>query len=315
MEDRQLCRLSTPEEGPDESWWESILSEENQYGKPDLEPLPDPLNDPIGEKQGSDWEQVLEYLNNEKIITVAVTGYNQGGVLVKGSAVEGFIPSSNLVRIPPNKQYADKRRLLAGMLGKHLSVKVIECDPAHERVIFSERAAQVDEGSRNKLLESLHPGDRVTGTVTNVTSFGVFVDLGGLEGLVHVSELSWGRVANPGDLLKIGQRIELMVMQVFTEKSHVALSLKQLFPNPWEDLAQKCKPGDIMPAVITHITGFGVFAQLENFGVEGLIHQTSLHFPESNRDLHELFIVNQPVNVIILQLDPQKRRLGLNLVN
>jgi small subunit ribosomal protein S1 len=147
-----------------------------------------------------------------------------------------------------------------------------------------------------------------------MTGFGVFIDLGGLEGLVHVSELSWGRVSNPADLLKVGQQVELMVMQISTEKSRVALSLKQLYPNPWEELAQKCKPGDIVPAIITHIAGFGAFAQLENYGVEGLIHQTSLHLDDTNHDLHDIFRVNQPVNVIIVQIDPQKRRLGLNLI-
>ncbi|MGB8252859.1 MAG: S1 RNA-binding domain-containing protein [Anaerolineaceae bacterium] len=316
MEDKQLSRLSGPEEAPDDSWWESIISEEDRYGNPKPE-SPSVINKKCvrpPKQQGSDWDQIQKFCESEQIITVAVTGYNHGGVLVKGNGVDGFIPSSHLVRIPLGEQQNEKRRVLAGLLGKRLSVKVIECDPAHERVVLSERAAQVDEGSRKNLLESLNPGDRVIGIVTNITSFGVFIDLGGLEGLVHVSELSWGRVGNPGDLLKIGQQVELMVMQISTEKSRVALSLKQLYPNPWEDLAQKCKPGDIVPAMITHITAFGAFAQLEEFGVEGLIHQTSLHLTDSSPDLHEVFYVNQPVNVIILQIDSIKRRLGLNLV-
>jgi small subunit ribosomal protein S1 len=314
LEKRHIDDISEPEEVLDDQWWESIISEERIIKSVVIHPSGTNQKTDLSTKQGRmNWELIQKLFETEQIITVAVTGYNHGGLLVEWEGIEGFIPSSHLVRIQPGKQQHDKRRILAGLLGKRLTAKVIEYDPGLEKIILSERAAQVEAGRRKTLLESLKPGDRVTGIVTNITSFGVFIDLGGLEGLVHVSELSWCRVNNPGDLLMLGQQLELKVIQISAEKSRVALSLKQLFPNPWEELAIKRKPGAVFPAVITQITGFGAFAKLEGFGVEGLIHHTSLHLSDSIQDLHNIFRVNQPVNVTILHIDTEKRRLGLNL--
>ena len=280
--------------------------------------IPDENDDKVDQRQHAEddpyWARTREMFENEELVYVSVVGFNQGGALVKGREVTGFIPSSHLLCLPAGVRPKEKRRLLAGLINKRLSVRVIEWDPANDRIVLSERAARSEDGSRKRLLDTLQIGDRVTGVVTNVTSFGVFIDLGGLEGLVHVSELSWGRVADPADLVKPGATIELMVMEVFKEKSRVALSIKRLYPNPWEEIALKLKPGDVVPAGITRISRFGVFARLDEFGIEGLIHHTTLDAMGLPGNYDDLFQVDQPIKVTILQLDPQKRRLGLGLI-
>ena len=153
----------------------------------------------------------------------------------------------------------------------------------------------------------------MTGTVTNVTDFGVFVDLGGVEGLIHVSELSWGRVQHPSEVVKVGQCVQVMVLQVSEETSRIALSLKRLQVNPWDTLVEAHRPGDIVNARITSIMKFGAFARLDE-GVEGLIHISSVPFPSGRRDINAFFHEGQSVQVKILHIDAERRRLGLGLV-
>ena len=199
-------------------------------------------------------------------------------------------------------------------MGKTLRLKVIECEPDQERVVFSERAALAGEGRRKVLFRALKPGECVTGTVTNVTEFGVFVDLGGLEGLIHVSELSWGRVQHPSDVLEVGEEVQALVLHVSEENSRVALSLKRLSSNPWETIAERYKPGDLVQVVITGIARFGAFARLEE-GVEGLIHISSMSFGTNQADISRYISPGQHVTARILHVEAEKRRLGLSLVS
>ena len=150
--------------------------------------------------------------------------------------------------------------------------------------------------------------------VTNVTDFGAFVDLGGVEGLIHVSELSWGRVQHPRAILQVGQKVQALVLQVSEENSRVALSLKRLQPNPWETLAKRYKPGDVIAAQISDILRYGAFARLEE-GVEGLIHISSISLSPDQKDLENILRPGQIVQVRILHIDVDRRRLGLGLVN
>ena len=164
-------------------------------------------------------------------------------------------------------------------------LKVIECEPDQERIVLSERAALAGEGCRKALFQTLKTGSIANGTVTNVTEFGVFIDLGGVEGLIHVSELSWGRVQHPSEVLNVGQSIKVLVLQVSEENARIALSLKRLYRNPWENLAETFQNGDIVDATITAITRFGVFARL-NEGIEGLIHISSISGVSAHKDLN-----------------------------
>jgi small subunit ribosomal protein S1 len=296
----------------DEGWWASVLADEEtvtpQGSKNHL-----PRSSPASSGVLVDWTRVQALYEDDEVIRLEVTGYNRGGLLVRGDGIQGFVPVSHLVEMPCAVEVEERRKALNTYVGKTLVLKVIECEAAQERIVLSERAALAGEGKRRELFNSLKPGEVVYGTVTNVTDFGVFVDLGGLEGLIHVSELSWGRVQHPSDILGIGDPVRALVLAVSEENGRVALSLKRLCANPWEVLQQTYQPGDIVEASVTSITRYGAFARLKE-GVEGLIHISTIRLPVEVHDLDEYLHVEQPVQVKILHIDVERRRLGLGLV-
>lgn len=295
----------------DEGWWAAVLADEESSIEENTE------NHPISSHQSEmvlvDWERVKSIYENDEIIDLQVYGYNRGGLLVQNQGIQGFVPVSHLIDMPCGVDEDVRKNTLAGYIGRTLNLKVIECEPSLDRIVLSERAAQAGEGRRKQLFESLHIGDIVKGKVTNVTEFGVFIDLGGVEGLIHVSELSWGRVQHPGDILTIGDCAEAMVLQINEDTSRVALSYKRLQPNPWEVVAAAYAPGDEVNAVVTSITRFGVFARL-NEGIEGLIHISSIQIEPPYQSLEDFFANGLPIKVQILHIDPDRRRLGLGYI-
>jgi len=251
----------------------------------------------------------MEVYNQDQIVTLTVTSYNRCGLLVEGLHLQGFVPYSHLVdMVSQNEQERD--HFLSEYVGRDLRLKFIECVPDKGRIVFSERAARADPGRRTQLFSSLKSGDVTMGEVTNVTDFGVFVDLGGVEGLIHISELSWGRVIHPSSILHLGQKIEVQVLDILLERSRIALSLKRLKPNPWETAAQRYSVDDIVPATITTVVSFGVFARLEE-GLEGLVHVSEME-PEGII-VKDVFTEAQHINVRILHIEPEHQRLGLSL--
>jgi small subunit ribosomal protein S1 len=295
----------------DEGWWSAVLADEISQKEHVHEVNLQDISVPI--PPSVDWEMVQGIFNRDEVLILQVQGYNRGGVLVQGTGVQGFVPVSHLVDMPGSINEDDRQKKLATYVGRALHLKIIECEPSQERIVFSERAALAGEGRRKQLFQSLKPGSIVQGIVTNVTDFGVFIDLGGVEGLIHVSELSWGRVQHPKEVLLVGQKVQALVLQVCEESSRVALSLKRLFSNPWETLIDRYKPGDVIAATITDILRFGAFARLEE-GVEGLIHISSINLPPGKKDLENIFQNGQNVQVRILHIDVERRRLGLGLV-
>ena len=296
----------------DEGWWSSVLADEEGM----TAPLKDAASKHLSQPQQAvvDWDKVRELYDHDEIVSLQAHGYNRGGLLVAGQGLQGFVPVSHLVEMPNTATDEERKRILVGYVGRCLKLKVIECEPEQERVVFSERAALAGEGRRKMLFRALKAGEAVWGAVTNVTDFGVFVDLGGLEGLIHVSELSWGRVQHPGDVLQVGQEVQALVLQVSEENSRVALSLKRLTPNPWETISQRYTPGDVVSAVITGTTRYGAFARLEE-GVEGLIHVSSMNAEAGRGDTMRQLKPGQAVRVRILHVDAEKRRLGLSIIN
>lgn len=295
---------------PDEGWWAAVLAEEDgtsaiAKSKPQLVIFDDNLNQP-------DWDYIQALLDNDEIICLETYSYNRGGLLVQSDRIHGFVPISHLIDMSCGVDEETRDLRLREYMGKRIRLKVIECDPVQDRVVLSERAALAESGKRKALIESLKPGDQVCGTVTNITDFGVFVDLGGLEGLIHVSELSWGRVQNPRDILNLDDQIFTVVLNVNEENGRVALSLKKCLSNPWELLKNRYKIGDITDAIITSITHFGVFARLD-LGIEGLIHVSSLEANNSRQELVKLYPVGNTIRVKIIHIDIEKRRLGLRL--
>lgn len=296
----------------DERWWNSVLSDESMF---QLEEKPAAFKPAARTDEVSiNWDHMKELFEKDEIISLSVQGFNKGGLLVSGTGVQGFVPISHLINAPINAVSDDERNeFLQSYIGKNIRVKIIECEPVNERIVFSERAAQAGEGKRKELFNSLKPGVVAIGTITNVTEFGAFVDLGGVEGLIHVSEISWGRVEKPTDILEVGNQVKVLVLQISPETSRIALSIKRLTENPWVTLGEKYQVGDAVEAVITSVMKFGMFARLDE-GVEGLIHVSSLPDEFQVKDLKTVFIIGQRIRVTILHIDIERRRLGLSLI-
>ena len=302
----------TPDKEMDEGWWASVLADE-----PKVYHEEKAINCQPCDKKNSheiDWDCVRSIFDQDQVLLMEVTGFNRGGLLVQAAGVQGFVPISHLINLPADVSEDNRQQDLADYVGKSLYLKIIECEVEHERIVLSERAAQAGEGKRRELFDQLKPGTVACGVVTNLTDFGAFIDLGGVEGLVHVSEMSWGRVENPADLLKIGQKVKVIVLQITETNARIALSIKRLTANPWDRLARIYKPGDIVPAELTTVMRFGVFAKLDE-GIEGLIHISSLPDHLRSKDIAKFFIPGSRVQVKILHVDVDRRRLGLGLIS
>jgi small subunit ribosomal protein S1 len=308
---RFVANLNDDVPSVDEGWWASVLADEEAYASPQKPSTP---KTPAAGMVTVDWQQVQGLYEKDEVVQLQVYGYNRGGILVQGEGIQGFVPVSHLVDMPCNATEDERRQVLNDYVGRTLELKVIECEPAQERIVLSERAALAGQGRRRQLFNTLKPGETVHGTVTNVTDFGVFVDLGGLEGLIHVSELSWGRVQHPSSILKVDQPVDALVLMISEENGRVALSLKRLQANPWEVLVSNYQAGDVVTATITAIMRFGAFARLGE-GVEGLIHVSTIHMPPGRKDLDSYLSAGQEVKVRILHIDAERRRLGLGLVS
>jgi small subunit ribosomal protein S1 len=193
-----------------------------------------------------------------------------------------------------------------------LRLKVIEMDRRRNRLIFSERAAvdQWRKAQKEKLLDSLKEGDVLSGRVTSLADFGAFVDLGGADGLIHLSELSWSRVSHPRDLLQIGDELEVYVLNIDAERQRIGLSLKRLQPEPWSQVLDKYEIGQVVEATVTKLANFGAFAQIDD--VEGLIHLSELTDANITHP-REVVKEGDQVSVKIIRIDPDRRRIGLSL--
>ncbi len=299
----------------DESWWAAVLAEEEKTGE--TGGVISPSETSRGPRQAKvNWEQARKIYDSDETVTLEVIDYNRGGLLVEGDDLQGFVPISHLVNIdcdPGNQAEEERGQLLSAYLTSVLKLKVIECDPDRGRVVLSERAALFEPGRRMQLLENLQPAEKISGTVTNVTDFGVFVDLGGLEGLIHVSELSWGRVRHPAEVVKIGEDVQVHVISIDKDRQRVALSLKRMHPNPWETAEDRYHSGQEVEAVITSVMPFGAFARLEE-GLDGLIHVSEMSFGDELVNPREVVVEGQHVQVRVLHVDPNKQRLGLSLI-
>lgn len=310
----------------DEGWWASLLNEETSNGakiehaeRERSRPLPDERELDL------DWDAILDLFENDQIVEAQVIGYNQGGLLVENETLQGFVPISHLIEnvcedpaLPGGQTQLTEapfellKSYLSGYIDQWLSLKVIECDPDRGRIVLSERAALAEPGRRNELLETLEPGDEVSGTVTNITDFGVFVDLGGLEGLIHISELSWGRVRHPSDVLELGDEIHVQVLQADRDRNRVALSLKRLNSNPWATAEHRYQIGDVITVRITSIVSYGAFARVEE-GLDGLIHCSEMAPAGIKIIPWQVLKEGQYVQARVVHIDATKQRLGLSL--
>ncbi len=258
-----------------------------------------------------DWTRAEAYEASGQIFEGRVSGQNRGGLLVPFGRLRGFVPASHLVG--SGGDGGGQPIVLNHWIGKTLPFKVIEVNRRRNRLILSYRAArrQWRSQQRESLLESLHEGDVRQGVVSSLAAFGAFVDLGGTDGLIHVSELAWYRVERPSDILQVGQEVEVYVLRVDPHRGRVGLSLKKLQPDPWSLVESKYEPGQTVEARITKLVDFGAFAEVEP-GIEGLIHITELADPAPARSEEAV----QPGEVHlakVLRVDAQGRRIGLSL--
>jgi small subunit ribosomal protein S1 len=316
----QKRKYENPIPEVDEGWWASVLAEESRTsggtpvrmpgGKPEVGEEAQHSSSPE-KKVTANWTQVKDLYMRDQIVDLTVTGHNRGGLLVEGDGLYGFVPFSHLVDLAGKVDVSERDHDLETYVGRSLHLKVIECVPEDGRVVFSERAAQSEPGKRAELFHALQAGQKVQGVVTNITDFGVFIDLGGVEGLIHISELSWGRVTHPSQIVKMGSTIDVQVLDLAPERCRVALSLKRLLPNPWQNASVEFPEGSIKNAVITSVLSFGAFARLDS-GVEGLIHVSEIPDVEG-KPLREILSNGQQVQVRILHLEASHQRLGLSM--
>jgi small subunit ribosomal protein S1 len=265
-----------------------------------------------GGRDEADWQRATTLLASGETTTVIVSGYNRGGLLADLGRVQGFLPASHLLAAPVALSTENRLTAFAGRVGESLTVKVVEIDRDRCRLILSERLTR-QNGEGEAILDALRPGQICEGTVTNLCPFGIFVDLGGFEGLVHISELSWGRVETAAEVAQPGDRVVVMVLQVSPGEHKVSLSLKRLRPDPWQGVDGRYHVGQTLDAVITNVVAFGAFARLEP-GLEGLIHISEL---AEGSFMHPRNVVNEGdhVRVRVLSVDGSRRRIALTLRN
>ncbi len=260
-----------------------------------------------------DWREAERYLTEGKTYEGTVTDHNKGGLIVPFGQIRGFVPASQLVELGGKQSQESRMEKLAKMEGVRLQLKVVEVNSHRRRLILSERAAlkEVRERKKEELLEELQEGEIRTGKVSNLCDFGAFIDLGGADGLIHVSELSWQRVNHPREVLEVGQEVEVYVLRVDREKKRIGLSLRRLRPNPWTLVGEKFHVGEIVEGTITNVVEFGAFVRIDE-GIEGLIHISELSDEPLNHP-REVVKEGDVVLLKILSIDEARQRIGLSL--
>lgn len=262
-------------------------------------------------RQEKAWRDLQRSFEAGETISAPVVGHNKGGILVSIEGIRGFVPSSQVSSLPPGE--ANKQAEMARLHNQSIPLKIIEINRHRNRLILSERQAMQEqrESMRARLLLELEPGQIRPGTVTSVCDFGAFVDIGGADGLIHLSELSWKRVSHPSEMLKVGERINVYVLSVDQHERKIALSLKRTQPEPWETITDQYQLGQMVRGTITQITTFGAFARLED-GIEGLIHVSEL---AEGRVAHPRNVVKEGevLDLKVIRIDPARKRIGLSL--
>lgn len=288
------------EESADEAYWNTLMRNTKPgTGEPNAEPRP-----------VSGWERAQSSYANGDILELRVVGNNRGGLLVDLGDTRGFVPASQLVSFQRQSKEEERMQELAHYVDRVLRLQVIELDRAHNRLILSERVANPPALHAEQILATIEPQQTRQGVVRNVTDFGAFVDLGGVEGLIHVSEMSWQYVRHPSDVLAPGQPVDVYVMEVNREQKRIACSIKRLTSNPWHVAAEKLHAGALIDGVITSAVSFGVFVRVLD-SIEGLVHVSELdgNLTLSRDELKE----GQAIKVRVIDIDPNQQRLRLSL--
>lgn len=265
-----------------------------------------------------DWLEAESLLKSQEIFEGSIAGYNKGGLIVKMGRLRGFIPASQVSlsrRRRSEGETPDKR--WSKMVGEPIVAKVVEVDRRRNRLILSERAAarEAREALKERLITELKPGEVRSGHVISLADFGAFVDIGGADGLVHLSEISWARLSHPSELLKVGQKVQVKVLGVDPDRKRISLSMRELEEDPWSRVAQRFGEGQLVEGKITKLTKFGAFASLvgvPDYEFEGLIHISEL---SDRRIEHPREVVKEGdvLRLRVIKVEPERRRIGLSL--
>ncbi|MFM2033312.1 MAG: hypothetical protein RLZZ297_2077 [Chloroflexota bacterium] len=260
-----------------------------------------------------DWEEALQLQGENGIVQSAVIGCNKGGLLVQFNRIRGFVPASQVAQLHGRTAAEERQHALQRMVGQTIPLKVIEVDRERNRLVLSERLATQEwrKAQKHRLLSELQQGDVLSGRVNQLTNFGAFIDLGGADGLAHISELSWQRVNHPREVLSPGQEVQVMIIEIDASRERIGLSLRRLLPNPWDTIEQRYTIGQEVSGPVTNVAPFGAFVQIED-AVEGLIHASEIDGEGAVTSRDKL----QPgvtVTAHIVSLDRQRQRMGLSL--
>lgn len=282
-----------------------VVNPEDQYGNVVLSY--------VRAREAMGWEVVERLQESGETFDGAVEGYNKGGLIVLVHGLRGFVPASQISMARRGQIQGDTPDRWAKQVGETISVRIIEVDRTRRRLILSERAANPEtrQSIKERVIEELEEGQVHTGRVTSVAEFGVFVNINGADGLVHLSEVSWERVQHPNEVLEVGDEVKVKIINIDREKKRIGLSIKALQEDPWQDKVNAFKVGQLTEGVITRLTKFGAFARLEG-DIEGLIHISEL---SENRINHPKEAVKEGDNLTlrVIRIDSDQRRIGLSL--
>lgn len=302
----------------DESYWSALLDRVDSLPAQEVTTLSGNQNETLAFKndtaysaESAVWDVAQKAFEEEEVFKLSALGCNKGGILVEWRGLSGFIPASQLNDFPHVHLESERIQELQRRQHQTMRVKIIEVNQMKNRLIFSERAALVEANERRSLWDEIRPGDVREGIITNMAKFGTFVDLGGVEGLIHISELSWSRLNHPSDVIKAGQRVKAIVLEVDRPNGRIALSMKRMRKDPWLGIESRYRPGQLVEGIVNNVVQFGAFVTLEE-QLEGLIHISEL--AEGNF-LHPRNVVNKGDRVVakILNVDGRARRLALTL--
>ncbi|HSY08957.1 MAG TPA: 30S ribosomal protein S1 [Steroidobacteraceae bacterium] len=257
-------------------------------------------------KRARTWTRLETAFNNQEIVTGVITGRVKGGFTVEIETVRAFLPGS-LVDVRPVRD-------TSYLEGKPLEFKVIKLDQKRNNVVVSRRAVVEQEFSaeRSALMDNLQEGAVVRGAVKNLTDYGAFVDLGGIDGLLHITDMAWKRVKHPSEVVKVGDEVEVRILKFDRERSRVSLGLKQLGADPWENIARRYPPHTRVFGKVTNIADYGAFVEIED-GVEGLVHVSEMDWTNKNVNPAKVVHTGQEVEVMVLDVDEERRRISLGL--
>ncbi|GAB4472645.1 MAG: S1 RNA-binding domain-containing protein [Anaerolineae bacterium] len=260
--------------------------------------------------QARDWARASELLESGELAECTIIGSNAGGVLVQFGSMEGFVPNSHMLDVPQGLAGEQRRAAIEKLIGTTVGLKVIEVNQRRRRLILSQREAQKEwrQQQKSRLMQELKVGDVVRGTVTGIRDFGVFVNLGGADGLIHVSELAWHRVPHPSDVVALGDEIDVYVMELDEENQRIALSRRRTMPDPWDVVLETYQIGQIVEGKVSNVVDFGAFVVLPD-GIEGLLHVTEMG-DGSLTEPYSYMKRGDTVRMRIVAIEPERKRIG-----